>query len=285
MPHITPTADSVHDMAEQLINHALRAGLIVTIERRSLQPFAMGHAEYVIETRPARSSMHQAAQPSSPVFYGFDPATAGSDKSVTVSELQLACDFCSALVPDPWHGSTLEKKHIHACEKCLHLLPGHGIAPHGLQLVPTTTNPFIAAACDQSSQVCALESPTPVSIFADVDECMVVLRPPFNSVIKMPELAGWNRWSLKEKAEAIRQITMSRDVDDIEIDTAGIGIGLYQRYVNFSLALNSASESLPSPATSPPYKCLKRSCSGASGKTASRRLLPKKSPQPSRQIL
>lgn len=152
---------------------------------------------------------------------------------MTVSELQLACDFCSALVPDPWHGSTLEKKHIHACEKCLHLLPGHGIAPHGLQLVPTTTNPFIAAACDQSSQVCALESPTPVSIFADVDECMVVLRPPFNSVIKMPELAGWNRWSLKEKAEAIRQITMSRDVDDIEIDTAGIGIGLYQLVCQF----------------------------------------------------
>ena len=41
----------------------------------------------------------------------------------------LTCDFCSAVTPDPWHGSTTENKHIHACEKCLHLLPGHGATP------------------------------------------------------------------------------------------------------------------------------------------------------------
>lgn len=43
-------------MAEQLIQHAQRAGLVVTIERRPLKPLAMGHAEYVIETRPAREA-------------------------------------------------------------------------------------------------------------------------------------------------------------------------------------------------------------------------------------
>ena len=56
MSQSIPTADSVHDMAEQLVQHAQRAGLIVTIERRPLKPLAMGHEEYVIETRPARQA-------------------------------------------------------------------------------------------------------------------------------------------------------------------------------------------------------------------------------------
>lgn len=38
----------------QLIAAAERAGLVVTLERRPLQPLAMGHAEYVFETRPVR---------------------------------------------------------------------------------------------------------------------------------------------------------------------------------------------------------------------------------------
>lgn len=60
MSQATPTPDSVHEMALQLVQHAQRAGLVVTIERRSLRPLAMGHAEYVIETRPAREAQCSA---------------------------------------------------------------------------------------------------------------------------------------------------------------------------------------------------------------------------------
>lgn len=48
------TMDLVHEAAQRLIELANLAGLVVTIERQPLQPLAMGHAEYVIETRPAR---------------------------------------------------------------------------------------------------------------------------------------------------------------------------------------------------------------------------------------
>lgn len=61
MSQAIPTPDSVHEMAHQLINSAQRAGLVITIERRSLKPFAMGHQEYVIETRPAREVKGAAA--------------------------------------------------------------------------------------------------------------------------------------------------------------------------------------------------------------------------------
>lgn len=40
--------------AQQLVEFAERAGLVLTIERRPLQPLAMGHAETVVDVRPAR---------------------------------------------------------------------------------------------------------------------------------------------------------------------------------------------------------------------------------------
>ena len=61
MLQATPTPESVHEMAQQLVQHAQRAGLVVTIERRSLKPLAMGHQEYVIETRPVREVKGGAA--------------------------------------------------------------------------------------------------------------------------------------------------------------------------------------------------------------------------------
>lgn len=44
----------ITEHAERLTQMAGVVGLIITIERKPLQPLAMGHAEYVIETRPAR---------------------------------------------------------------------------------------------------------------------------------------------------------------------------------------------------------------------------------------
>lgn len=41
--------------AAELIERAVSLGIVVTIERRALKPLAMGHAEYRIETRPARA--------------------------------------------------------------------------------------------------------------------------------------------------------------------------------------------------------------------------------------
>lgn len=46
--------DLVKQEAQRLIELAATAGLVLTIERRSIQPLAMGHAEYVVETRPVR---------------------------------------------------------------------------------------------------------------------------------------------------------------------------------------------------------------------------------------
>ena len=57
MSQSIPTADSVHDMAEQLVQHALRAGLVVTIEHRRLKPQAIGRDEYVIQTQPVRQAV------------------------------------------------------------------------------------------------------------------------------------------------------------------------------------------------------------------------------------
>lgn len=48
------TTDMVQATAQRLTELANLAGLVVTIERRPLLPLAMGHAAYVIETRPAR---------------------------------------------------------------------------------------------------------------------------------------------------------------------------------------------------------------------------------------
>ncbi len=43
----------------------------------------------------------------------------------------LQCDYCEAVVDDPWHGSgTINgktRRHIHACDNCRHLLPTHGM--------------------------------------------------------------------------------------------------------------------------------------------------------------
>ena len=49
-------ADLVIQAAQRLLEVANLAGLIVTIERRPLLPLAMGHNEYVIETRPMRGA-------------------------------------------------------------------------------------------------------------------------------------------------------------------------------------------------------------------------------------
>lgn len=54
VPTEPATLAMVHDAAQRLVELANLAGLVVTIERRPQQPLAMGHAEYVIETRPSR---------------------------------------------------------------------------------------------------------------------------------------------------------------------------------------------------------------------------------------
>lgn len=40
--------------AEMLVTLAEAHGVVLTIERKPLAPFAMGHSEHVIEVRPAR---------------------------------------------------------------------------------------------------------------------------------------------------------------------------------------------------------------------------------------
>ena len=42
--------------AEQLVAEAQRAGLVITVEQRPLQPLAMGHYETVVSVRPARGA-------------------------------------------------------------------------------------------------------------------------------------------------------------------------------------------------------------------------------------
>lgn len=46
--------DRVRHEAQRLIELATQAGLVVTIERRPRLPLAIGHAEYVVDTRPVR---------------------------------------------------------------------------------------------------------------------------------------------------------------------------------------------------------------------------------------
>lgn len=46
------TQTSIELMAERLIDYAQKCGFVVTIERESLQPLAMGHAKSVINVRP-----------------------------------------------------------------------------------------------------------------------------------------------------------------------------------------------------------------------------------------
>lgn len=48
--------EALHDQAEHLLSCASVAGLVLTIERRSLKPWAMGHADYAISTRPTRGA-------------------------------------------------------------------------------------------------------------------------------------------------------------------------------------------------------------------------------------
>ncbi|MDO8777050.1 MAG: hypothetical protein Q7K57_51750 [Burkholderiaceae bacterium] len=50
----TPHEAAIKLQATELIERAAALGIVVTIERRALKPLAMGHAEYHIETRPAR---------------------------------------------------------------------------------------------------------------------------------------------------------------------------------------------------------------------------------------
>lgn len=52
----TFTERELVQMAWNLIDRAQRAGLVITIERRSLQPLAMGNHEPVVEIRAARGS-------------------------------------------------------------------------------------------------------------------------------------------------------------------------------------------------------------------------------------
>lgn len=75
--------------------------------------------------------------------------------------------------------------------------------------------------------------PTPVSIFASTTDCLVVLRPPFNSQLDLPRLRHWESMSLKDQAEALRQITISREVDDIEIEVVGMGQALLDLVLQF----------------------------------------------------
>lgn len=44
----------VHIQAAELAEFAKSVGLVLTIERRPLLPLAMGHAETVVDVRPAR---------------------------------------------------------------------------------------------------------------------------------------------------------------------------------------------------------------------------------------
>lgn len=51
----------IHDLAKTLINRAGALGVVVTIERRPLQPLAMGNAGYVVGVRPVRGRGHGAS--------------------------------------------------------------------------------------------------------------------------------------------------------------------------------------------------------------------------------
>jgi len=55
---MTPTQKEiqayVHTQAAELAAFAAASGLVLTIERRPLLPLAMGHAETVVDVRPAR---------------------------------------------------------------------------------------------------------------------------------------------------------------------------------------------------------------------------------------
>lgn len=53
-PVTKPDAALVHQVAQGLIFIADEAGMVVTVERTPRQPLAMGHADYVVEVRPAR---------------------------------------------------------------------------------------------------------------------------------------------------------------------------------------------------------------------------------------
>ncbi len=49
---MTKTIEDIKKQAEQLIQDAKEAGIVVTIGLRPLQPFAMGHHEMVAEVLP-----------------------------------------------------------------------------------------------------------------------------------------------------------------------------------------------------------------------------------------
>lgn len=55
-PNEPDAVNALHEQASFLLRQAERAGVVLTIERRSLKPLAMGHAEYAISTWPVRSA-------------------------------------------------------------------------------------------------------------------------------------------------------------------------------------------------------------------------------------
>lgn len=53
-PAPTTAAENLEAVARQLVEHASRCGLVLTIEQRPLQPLAQGHHETVVSVREVR---------------------------------------------------------------------------------------------------------------------------------------------------------------------------------------------------------------------------------------
>mgnify|MGYP003563531280 FL=1 len=51
----TPTADQLQAMAEELVQRAQTAGLVLTVEQVNLQPPRIGNYKTVVSVRPERS--------------------------------------------------------------------------------------------------------------------------------------------------------------------------------------------------------------------------------------
>lgn len=68
----------------------------------------------------------------------------GSFRLVPAADEELHCDFCQAVVSDPWHGSGelngQLSKHIHACDACKHKLPNSAaeIGPESEEILRDT---------------------------------------------------------------------------------------------------------------------------------------------------
>lgn len=77
----------------------------------------------------------------------------------------IACDFCGSQTSDPCHGSGaingIESKHIHACDRCRHLLPAHRREDQ---------RDASSVLCITAAQILdALELAAPDAIGADID--------------------------------------------------------------------------------------------------------------------